>query len=191
MRGTLVNVLRATALTVLMAAPLSADVVRIEVQSRSDLAGGQAFGAAGAYEKLAGKIFFAVDPALPANRIVTDLDKAPRNAAGKVEFSSDFFLIKPKQIARGNGAVLYEVSNRGGKGMLGFFNHAAGSLDPSSAAEMGDGFLMNQGFTLLWVGWQFDPPQRPGLVRVYPPIASENGPLAWAKWSGQGLYQSR
>jgi hypothetical protein len=175
MRATLVNVLRATALIVLVAAPLSADVVRIEVHSRSDLAGGQAFGAAGPYEKLAGKIFFAVDPALPANRIVTDLEKAPRNAAGKVEFSSDFFLIKPKQIGRGNGAVLYEVSNRGGKGMLGFFNHATGSLDPGSPAEMGDGFLMNQGFTLLWVGWQFDPPQRPGLVRVYPPTASDNG----------------
>jgi hypothetical protein len=97
----------------LAVAPASADVVRIEVQSRSDLVGGQAFGAAGAYEKLAGKVFFAVDPALPANRIVTDLARAPRNAAGKVEFSSDFFLIKPKRIERGNGAVLYEVSNRG------------------------------------------------------------------------------
>jgi Alpha/beta hydrolase domain len=169
------NLLSATLLMLLPAAPLAADVTRIEVQTRSDLAGGQAFGAAGAYEKLAGRIYFAVDPTLPANKIVTDLDKAPRNGAGKVEFSADFYLIKPKQIERGNGAVLYEVSNRGGKGMLGFFNHAAGSLDPSSAAEMGDGFLMKQGFTLLWVGWQFDPPQRPGLVRVYPPVATENG----------------
>ena len=163
------------ALAIPFAAPASAEVVRIEVQSRSDLVGGQSFGAAGPFEKISGKIFFAVDPALPANRIVTDLDKAPRNAAGKVEFSSDFFLIKPKNIARGNGAVLYEVSNRGGKGMLGFFNHATGSVDPGSAAEMGDGFLMRQGFTLLWVGWQFDTPRRPGLVRVYSPIASENG----------------
>jgi hypothetical protein len=169
------KVLRALALVVLGAAPLSAEVVRIEVQSRSDLVGGQPFGAAGPYEKLSGKVFFAVDPALPANRIVSDLDKGPRNAAGKVEFSSDFFLIKPKRIERGNGAVLYEVSNRGGKGMLGFFNHAAGSLDPGSAAEMGDGFLMRQGFTLLWVGWQFDAPNRPGLVHVYPPTASDNG----------------
>ncbi len=125
------------------------------------LSPGVRFGAAGAYEKISGRIFFAVDPSLPANRIVTDIDKAPRNAAGKVEFSSDFFLIKPKDIARGNGAVLYEVSNRGGKGMLGFFNHAAGSVDPGTDAEMGDGFLMRQGFTLLWVGWQFDTPQRP------------------------------
>src|SRR6516162_9246091 len=169
---------RATRIAVvitLAAVPASAEVVRIDVQSRGDVAGAQAFGAAGAYEKLAGRIYFAVDPALPANRIVTDIDKAPRNAAGKVEFSADFYLLKPKEIARGNGAVLYEVSNRGGKGMLGFFNHAAGSVDPSSDAELGDGFLMKQGFALLWVGWQFDTPQRAGLVRVYPPSASDNG----------------
>ena len=175
MRATLLNASGVLLLAALMAAPASAEVVRIEVHSRGDLVGGQPFGAAGPYEKLAGKIFFAVDPSLPANRIVADLDKAPRNAAGQVEFSSDFFLIKPKNIARGNGAVLYEVSNRGGKGMLGFFNHAAGSVDPGSEAEMGDGFLMKQGFTLLWVGWQFDTPQRPGLVRVYPPTATDNG----------------
>jgi hypothetical protein len=159
----------------LLAGTASAEVVRIEVQKRADLVGAQPFGAAGPYEKLAGRIFFAVDPTLPANRTVVDIAKAPRNAAGKVEFSADFYLIKPKQIARGNGAVLYEVSNRGGKGMLGFFNHASGSLDPTNAADMGDGFLMRQGFTLLWVGWQFDVPQRPGLVRVYPPIATDNG----------------
>src|SRR5438552_3213717 len=175
MRAALVNVLRATSLIVLVAAPLSAEVVRIEVQSRSDLAGGQPFGAAGPFEKISGKIFFAVDPTLPANRIVADIERAPRNAAGKVEFSSDFYLIKPKRIEQGNGAVLYEVSDRGGKGMLGFFNHGTASLDPASARDFGDGFLMKQGFTLLWVGWQFDPPKRAGLVRVYPPTASENG----------------
>ena len=135
MRAFLTTLFAAMLLTLAAAAPLSADVVRVEVQTRSDLAGGQAFGAAGAYEKLAGKIYFAVDPSLPANKIVTDLDRAPRNAAGKVEFSSDFYLIKPKQIEKGNGAVLYEVSNRGGKGMLGFFNHAAGSLDPSKPED--------------------------------------------------------
>src|SRR5438105_4278965 len=172
----LFRVSRVIVLLALAAAPVSAEVVRIEVTSRADLVGGQPFGAAGPYEKLAGKIFFAVDPSLPANRIVTDIDNAPRNAAGKVEFSSDFFLIKPKRIERGNGALLYEVSNRGGKGMLGFFNHATGSLDPSSLADMGDGFLMKQGFTLLWVGWQFDPPQRAGLVRVYPPVATLREP---------------
>ena len=162
-------------LLALMAMPASAEVVRIEVQSRADVAGAQPFGATGPYEKVDGKIFFAVDPALAANRIIADIDKAPRNSAGKVEFSADFYLLKPKEIAKGNGAVLYEVSNRGGKGMLGFFNHGAAGTDPTTAAQMGDGFLMRQGFTLLWVGWQFDVPNRPGLVRVYPPIASDNG----------------
>jgi hypothetical protein len=166
---------RALLVVGLMAAPLSAEVVRIEVKSRADIVNGRAFGTAGPYEKVAGKIYFAVDPTLPANRIVTDIDKAPRNANGKIEFSSDFFLIKPKRIERGNGAVLYEVSNRGGKGMLGFFNHATASLDPGTAEEFGDGFLLNQGFSLLWVGWQFDPPARPGLVRVYTPTATDNG----------------
>lgn len=155
--------------------PCAAEVARIEVRSRADVAGGKAFGASGPYEKIAGRIYFEVDPSLSPNQIITDIDKAPRNARGRVEFSSDFFLIKPKQIERGNGTVLYEVSNRGGKGMLAFYNQATGSLDPTSDAEMGDGFLMTQGFTLLWVGWQFDPPMRDGLVRVYAPIATDNG----------------
>ena len=155
--------------------PAAAEVVRIEVTSRADVAGGKAFGATGPYEKLAGRIHFEVDPSLAPNKIITDIDKAPRNARGRVEFSSDFFLIKPKQIERGNGTVLYEVSNRGGKGMLAFYNRATGSVDPTTDAQMGDGFLMTQGFTLLWVGWQFDVPQREGLVRVFAPIATDNG----------------
>jgi hypothetical protein len=155
--------------------PAAAEVVRIDVQSRADLVGGKPFGAAGPYEKMSGRIYFEVDPKNPANTIITDIDKAPTNARGRVEFSADFFLIKPKQIERGNGTVLYEVSNRGGKGMLGFYNRATGSLNPTSEAEMGDGFLMKGGFTLLWLGWQFDPPQREGLLRVYAPIATDNG----------------
>src|SRR3954465_893116 len=176
MRTILTTLLSVTALTGIVPAPASAEVVRIEVQSRSDLVAGRPFGAAGAYEKIAGKIFFAADPSLPANRIVADIDKAPRNTAGNIEFSSDFFLIKPKDITRGNGAVLYEVSNRGGKGMLGFFNHAAGpGPDPTTPAQIGDGFPMKEGFTLLGVGWQFDVPKRQGLVRVYPPVATDGG----------------
>jgi hypothetical protein len=164
---------RITLALLLLAAPVHAEVVRFEVTSRADVLAGKAFGAAGAYEKLAGKIYFAIDPRNSVNQIIADIDKAARNAAGKVEFSSDFYLIKPKDPARGNGTVLYEVSNRGGKGMIGFFNFATGSTDPDTAAHFGDGFLLEQGFTLLWVGWQFDVPQREGLVRVYAPIARE------------------
>jgi hypothetical protein len=155
----------------LLSGALSAGVVRVEIQSRADVLNGRAFGLAGPYEKLVGRVYFAVDPANPINGIITDLDKAPRNAEGKVEFSSDLYILRPKQADRGNGAALYEVSNRGGKGMLAFFNHARGSLDPTSAEEFGDGFLLNQGYTLVWLGWQWDPPQRPGLMRLYAPRA--------------------
>ena len=123
---------RILALILLMASSLSAEVVRIEVESRTDLAGGMSFGLAGAYEKLVGKIYFSVDPGNSANRIITDIEFAPLNADGRVEFHSDFFLIKPKDIQRGNGTILYEVSNRGGKGMLRYFNRGAGSIDPGT-----------------------------------------------------------
>ena len=170
---------------VFFTASARAEVVRIEVKSRADVLSGKTFGKAGAYEKLAGKIYFAVDPGNSANRIITDIDKAPKNASGKVEFSSDFYLIKPKDESRGNGTVLYEVSNRGNKGLLGFFNLGTNSLDPETARDFGDGFLMDQGFTVLWVGWQFDAPNRDGMLRVYVPPAHEANGLPI-----QGLVRS-
>lgn len=166
-------ILRTLVAVLLVAAPVSAEVVRIEVKSRTPVLAGQAFGATGPYERLAGTIYFAIDPRNSANLIIADIDKAPRNAAGQVEFSSDFYLLKPVDSSRGNGTVLYEVSNRGGKGMVGFFNFAAGGVDPQTAEQFGDGFLLEHGFTLLWVGWQFDVPIREGLVRVFAPIAKE------------------
>ena len=159
----------------LVVSTASAEVVRIEITSRSDVADGKAYGLAGAFERIEGTIYFAVDPNNPANRIITDIDYAPRNADGKVEFRSDFYLIKPKDISRGNGTLFYEVSNRGGKGMLGYYNNAGGSRIPRTDEEMGDGFLLEHGFTLLWVGWQFDVPLGDGRVRVYPPVATDNG----------------
>src|SRR5262245_45176128 len=150
-----------------LSVPLSAEVVRIEVKSRADILTGKSFGSAGAFEKLSGKIYFVVDPRNSANQIIADINYTPKNASGKVEFSSDFYMIKPKDMTRGNGTVLYEVSNRGNKGMIGFFNRgASNSLDPNSEADFGDGFLLEQGFTLLWVGWQFDAPSRDGMMRV-------------------------
>ena len=159
----------------LLAATASADVVRIEVDARHDVADGRAYGLAGPYEALSGMVHFEVDPANAANRVVTDIDLAPRNERGMVEFRSNFYLLKPADPARGNGTVLYEVSNRGGKGMLGYFNNAAGSRAPRSAAEMGDGFLLDNGFSLLWLGWQFDVPVREGQMRLHTPVATDDG----------------
>ncbi len=164
----------------LLAGALSAEVVRVEIEARADALGGRSFGLAGPYEKLVGKVHFAVDPANLYNRIIADIDRAPRNAQGKVEFSADLYLLKPKQAERGNGAVLFEVSNRGRKFLLSSFNLGTGSLDPTSPAHYGDGFLMQQGYTLAWVGWQWDTPKQPGLMRLYAPSAAGLGGLVRA-----------
>ena len=96
--------------------PALARVVRVEIATRADVADGKPFGVVGPYEKVVGRVFFAADPNTTQNRRIVDLDKAPRNAAGEVEFSADLFLLKPKDMARANGALLLEIANRGGKG---------------------------------------------------------------------------
>src|SRR5207245_3648324 len=122
-----------------------------------------------------GKVDFGLDPTLPRNAGIVDLNLAPRNARGEVEASADFYMLKPVDSRRGNGRLFYEVGNRGGKGMLSTFQKAAGSADPTTDAEFGDGALMRQGFTLLWMGWQWDVPERAGTMRMEMPIATENG----------------
>ena len=159
----------------LLAVATQAGVVGVEVSSRENLLGGKSFGLAGPYEKITGTVRFAVDPKNSANRIVTDIDLAPRNGDGHVEFSSEFFLLKPTDAGRGNGVLLYEVSNRGRKGMLSFFNFARGSLDPLEERHFGDRFLLREGYTLLWLGWQFDPPLLPDLLRLTTPVATQDG----------------
>ena len=144
---------------------------RIYASERSDVLGGASFGSAGPYERIVGKAYFRVDPKLPANRIVRDIDLAPVNADGMVEFSADLYVLKPRDPAKGNGTVLFEVSNRGGKGMLGMFNRAKGSSDPRTEEELGDRLLLDRGYTLVWLGWQFDVMASPALMRNYIPVA--------------------
>lgn len=168
----------------LMAITAQAHVTRIEITSRTEVLNGKEFGLAGAYEKIIGKVYFAVDPLDPHNRIITDLDKAPRNAQGLVEFSADLYLLRPQDQNRGNGAALFEITNRGGKGLVRFFNHArGGGVDPTVETDFGDGFLMRQGFTLVWIGWQFDVPDGEKVLRLQAPVATDNGqPITgWAR----------
>lgn len=150
-----------------------AGVVRIEVTERSDVLPSAAAKDAPAYERIVGKAYFAIDPKLPANRAISDLDLAPRNAAGLVEFSSDLYLLQPKDPARGNGTALFQVANRGRKDLLVLFNRGTASNDPRTAAEIGDGFLFAQGFTLVWLGWQFDIPTQDKLLTHTAPFARD------------------
>ncbi len=167
--------LRALPLALWTCATAAASVVSIHVIDRTDILQGAALASAGPYERILARVSFAVDPKLAANRIIADIDLAPRNADGLVEFSADLYVLKPRDPARGNGTALFEVSNRGRKGMLGMFNMATSSLDPQAASEFGDRFLLERGFTLVWLGWQFDVPRQPGLMRLYTPVATRGG----------------
>src|SRR5216684_2583924 len=158
-------------LAAVLTQPLSARVVRVEITSRTDINNGKAFGLASAYEKIQGRVYFSVDPANPHNRQIVDLDKAPRNAQGEVEFSADLYLLKPKDMNKGNGAVLFEVSNRGGKGILRIVNGGGNPADP--ATEFGDGFLMRQGYTIAWVGWEYDVADQNQNLRLDAPVARD------------------
>ncbi len=129
-----------------------AEVVRMEIHSREPFADGRVFGRSGSYQRLTGRMTIAVDPDLPANQRIADLRLAPRNDQGRVECQTDFFLLMPTDPQRGNGAILYDVNNRGNKLAMETFNGAR-SNDPRTLADAGNGFLMDHGYCVLWCGW--------------------------------------
>ena len=90
-----------------------ARVVRLVVEKTQPFAGGKSFGAVGSLERLDGTVYFEVDPKDPLNTMLVNLDKAPRNAKGQVEFSAPFFIVKPTDMARGNRKIFYGINNRG------------------------------------------------------------------------------
>src|SRR6266446_3821112 len=115
------------------------------------------FGTAGAYEKLRGKAYGEVDPHDRRNRVITDIELAPRNARGNVEYSMDVYILKPVNLRDGNDKLFVEVNNRGNK-LFGPFNASGGGNNPTTAADAGDAFLMNQGYSLAWNGWDISAP---------------------------------
>jgi Alpha/beta hydrolase domain len=133
-----------------------AAVTRVDVTARTDVPGTN-------YEQITGKVYFAVDPKLAANKIIVDVDRAPRDDKGMIEFSSDLVVMRPKDSAKSNGTALLEISNRGGRGMTGMFNL-------SGRDEPGDHLLFDAGYTLVWVGWEFDVPDRAGIIKLYAPV---------------------
>ena len=155
-------------------------VTRFDITLRRPLAEGKPFGDVGPYEELKGRLHYAIDPAHAANRGVTDVTLAPRNAAGLVEFAADLSLLVPVERARASGRALIDVVNRGNTVAVPNFNHAtrptfmAGS-DPNPPIDVGDGFLMRHGYIVASCGWQFDLPDVSGLIRLYGVEAREHG----------------
>ncbi len=151
----------------------------LDIQSRATVLDGHAFGNTGAYEKIAGTIRFAVDPSHPLHQRITDIGLAPRNAQGLVEFAGDFYVLKPVDMKKGNGRLLMDVANRGRKVALGMFNSTPRVPDPSTPEDFGNGFLMRQGYTVGWVGWQIDVPRCDGLMALEVPRAQ--GVRGWMR----------
>ena len=129
-------------LLILLPSAAWAEVTRIEITSREPYEGGKIYGDVGAYERIRGKVHFAIDPLAEANRTIVDLELAPRNAEGGVEFSADLEILVPKDRSQANGALLYDVNNRGNRVCLRMFNGGGA-----------DGFLMRQGYVIVWSGW--------------------------------------
>src|ERR671924_1209335 len=149
-------------------------VTALEIKTCSPFAQGTAFGDVGPYEQLDGTVHFAVDPDHPRNAGITDLKLAPRDAQGLVHSSADFRMLQPVAFQQGNRRLLLDIVNRGNPTVLTNFNSAVGRMEP------GNGFLMRQGYTVVWCGWQDDVPATAGLIRIQVPEAVDAGgkPLA-------------
>jgi len=153
--------------------PAEARITKITIASTVPAYGGAAFGSVGAYEFVTGVAFGEIDPGDERNRIIQDIELAPRNARGRVEYSTKFQILKPVDESKGNHMMLFEIVNRGNELDPGFFN-----IGVTAANPQGDGFLEKQGLTLVWAGWQADlvaPASNPGLITMSAPTATQNG----------------
>lgn len=149
--------------------------LQLEVTDRRPFAEGQDFGATGPYERLRGRAHFAVDPDAPAQAGIVDLDKAPRDGSGRVRFTADFMIARPVDPDRGNRRLFFDWGNRGNVRSLQFFNDAAGSNDPHTAAHAGNGFLMRRGYAVAWLGWQGDLLAGNDRFLLDLPVATDDG----------------
>lgn len=149
---------------------LNARVLRVEILSRQDVLHGKQFGKAGAYQRLTGRIYFSERVDDRANRRIVDLANAANLTGGEVEFSADFFAIRPKDSSKRNGSLLLEIPNRGNSRLLSVVDGGDWELKVNA----GDGWLLRSGYTVVALGWQWDAPGRDAL-RLYAPIAKDHG----------------
>jgi len=154
----------------LIVSPLDARVTRIEISSRTDVLNGKAFGEAGAYERITGRVYFSLPVANPHNLRIVDLSKAVNLKNGEVEVSSDFIAVRPKDAKKGNGSLILEVPNRGRGRIISLVD--GGDVDLENDA--GDAWLLRNGFTVVSLGWQWDA-DGPDTLRLFAPVAKENG----------------
>jgi hypothetical protein len=108
------------------------------------------------YQKLTGHAYGEVDPKLPLNAIITDLELAPRNARGMVEYVATVTILKPADMAKASGVLLYFVPNRG-------------RINLTSGGFLAD--ARKQGHVLVASGWQADIEAADGVETLLAPVA--------------------
>jgi hypothetical protein len=145
--------------TMMFASDVDARITKIQVTTKeSPTFGGYSWPGVGQYEKIVGKAFGEVDPTDPKNSVIVDILLAPRNANGRVEYSFDFYILKPIDLTKGAHKVLYEPPNRGGKTWTTLGRVSSGGDDPGSITnptELANSFMMPRGYTMVWSGWDF------------------------------------
>src|SRR5262245_10565182 len=153
---------------------MSRNQIRIELTAKTPFAGGASFGNTGPYERVTGKASVAIDPDEKDLPFICDLDLAPRNAEGLVEFQTVLDIVKPVDLTRGNRRLLLDFSNRGNRGAFTRLNDGGGS-DLSKQSYAGNGFLNRLGYTVVWCGWQGDLVYNGNNVAAFLPEARQNG----------------
>jgi hypothetical protein len=162
-------------LAVTMAAtPSDAKVIKFEIlKTESPAFGGRTFGSVGTYDRVFARATIALTPSDPHNGIIVDLDRAPRDAQGLVEATTDVQILRPTNPDNGNRRLFYEVLNRGSKLGLALFDDTPKVInDPETADDAGNGFLMRKGYTVVWSGWQGDIVPGGGRMTFSPPTVS-------------------
>src|SRR6266581_2749213 len=155
-------------------------ITDISITDISDFADGDEFGAAGAYVRIKGVARGVLDPSAPANAGIVDLDKAPTNARGLVEYATDFDILRPKDTTRGSAILVYDVPNRGSKRIFNLLddipaNDPARTNDPKTREDAGLGFCLGRGYSLVWSGWDPGAPRANGGLGGDFPAALEDG----------------
>ena len=146
----------------LVAQDADARTTRIQIISQGTAFGGFSFPGVGQYERIVGKAFGELNPTDLHNTPIVDLQLAPRNASGRVEYSHDFYILKPVDLSKGNHKMMYEPPNRGGKTYSTLNRTTGGGDDPASITNgtvLANSYLWTRGYTTVWSGWEGSPPQ--------------------------------
>ena len=137
---------------VLTATSAVAEVIRIDITSREPF-GERVDTKIGPYERIRGVVVYALDPSDESNAGIVDLDLAPTDGQGRVQFYGDFEIIAPVDRAQAQPTVLYVVNNRGRR---------------TWGAEP---FFLNRGYVTVSSGWIAEVPVTRDLLRLEAPVA--------------------